>query len=73
MSKLNITMDLGYTWILWTGEKLPLIKVTNINLIYLSVLSSDCTIWDGAEGVNGGFIILAYCEFPFIGEHENLK
>ena len=49
---------------------MSLIKVANMELIYCSVRSSGKSGGGGVKGWMGGIIILARCEFHFIGERK---
>ena len=55
-----------------TGENLALIQVADMNLIYWLVSSSSRRVKDGVQRVDGGIVILASCEYPFIRVHKNL-
>ena len=55
-----------------TGEKLSSIKVTNIDIIYWSIPSSNRRKVDKVKGVDGGIFILASYKFHFIRVHDNL-
>ena len=64
-------MDIEYVDIL-TGEKLSLIGLANIELVYWSIRSSSWRGGDWVKGKKGVIIILASCDFHFIRDHNNM-